>query len=219
MRPKQIAKSGEKPTLALKHRGVEYIEMRSLDLDLFNPIGIDESKSRFIEAFLLNCLLQESPKHKGQEDYINNINQLDVAHRGRKPGLELNKNGQQVLLNDWASEIVKSMQPVCEILDEGKADKLYSKAVEQQLAVVQDAELTPSAKILKGMRDNKQPFGRFGLNTSEQYKQYFEQQKLDKITTHQFDEMSVSSRKKQQEIEAGDSVSFDEFLANYFSQQ
>ncbi|MCK5830040.1 MAG: glutamate--cysteine ligase [Methylococcales bacterium] len=218
MRPKQIAESCEKPTLALKRRGVEYIELRSLDLDLFNPIGIDEGKSRFIEVFLLNCLLQESPKYRGQENHINNINQLAVAHMGRKPGLELNRNSKQVLLKDWSAEIVKSMQPICDILDEGNIDKPYGKAVEQQLAVVCDAELTPSAKILKGMRNNKQPFGSFGLNISEQYKHYFEQQKLDKITTQQFDDMSVASRKKQQEIEANDSVSFDEFLTNYFSQ-
>lgn len=218
MRPKQMTKSGEKPTMALKYRGVEYIEMRSLDLDLFHPIGIDEGKSRFIEAFLLNCLLQESPKHQGEEDHVNNINQLDVAHRGRKPGLELNRNGQQILLKDWASEIVKSMQPVCDILDEGNADKPYSKAVEAQLLVVQDSELTPSAKILKGMKDKSQPFGRFGLEASEQHQQYFSQQKLSQFNTQNFDEMAVTSRKKQQEIEAGDSVSFDEFLANYFSQ-
>ncbi len=218
MRPKQIAKSGEKPTLALKHRGVEYIEMRSLDLDLFNPIGIDEGNARFIEAFLLNCLLQDSPLHKGNEDHINNVNQLDVAHNGRKSGLELNRHGQQVLLKDWATEIIKSIEPLCEILDEGKPDKPYSKAVKHQLTVVQNPELTPSAKILKGMRENQQPFGRFGLNTSRCYKQYFAQHKLDETVVQKFDEMAVASYKKQQEIEASDSISFDQFLSNYFSQ-
>lgn len=218
MRPKQIAKSGEKPTLALKHRGVEYIEMRSLDLDLFNPIGLDEGNARFIEAFLLNCLLQDSPQHKGNEDHINNINQLDVAHSGRKPGLELNRDGKQVLLKDWATEIIKSTEPLCEILDEGKPDKPYSKAVKQQLTVVQDAELTPSARILKGMRENQQPFGRFGLNTSKSYKQYFAQHQLDDAVVQKFDEIAVASYKKQQEIEATDRISFDQFLSNYFSQ-
>ncbi len=219
MRPKQIAESGEKPTLALKHRGVEYIEMRSLDLDLFNPIGIDEGNARFIEAFLLNCLLQESPKHKENEEHINNINQLDVAHNGRKPELKLNRYGQQVRLKDWATEIIKSIEPLCEILDEGKTDNPYSKAVKQQLSVVQDAELTPSAKILKGMRENKQPFGSFGLKTSKCYKQYFAQNKLDETRTQQFDEMTEISFKKLKEIEANDSISFDEFLSNYFSQK
>ncbi|MDD5633399.1 MAG: glutamate--cysteine ligase, partial [Methylococcales bacterium] len=102
IRPKQIINSGEKPTLALKKRGVRYIEMRSLDLDLFNPIGIDEAKARFIEALLLTCLLKDSPPISDQEHQVNNANQLAVANFGRKPGLELFKGDQTILLQDWA---------------------------------------------------------------------------------------------------------------------
>ncbi len=218
VRPKQIARSGEKPTLALKLRGVRYIEIRSLDLDLFNPIGIDESKARFLEAFLLNCLLQQSPESDEQEYQINNCNQLTVAHKGRKPGLKINKNGKDVLLTSWADEILQSMQPVCEILDKGLADKPYTKALNQQHELVQNPELTPSAKILAGMRANQQPFGTFGLRTSEQHKHYFKKQQLDPSSIQAFDEMSVESHKKQQQIEASDTVSFDQFLTNYFSQ-
>lgn len=218
MRPKQIAESGEKPTLALKRRGVKYIEMRSLDLDLFNPIGIDVDKSRFIEAFLLHCLLQDSPKHNGEESLINNTNQLDVAHKGRQPELMLNKNGQPILLKDWANDIVTAMQPICKILDGDNPEKLYSHALEQQLAVIKDAELTPSAKILHGMRNDDEPFGCFGLNISKQHKQYFEQHPLDEAMTQQFDKIAVASHQKQHEIEASDTLSFDQFLANYFSQ-
>jgi len=219
VRPKQIAASCEKPTLALKHRGVKYIEIRSLDLDIFNPIGIDESKSRFIEAFLLNCLLQDSPDYTGNEQQLNNTNQLSVAHLGRKPDLELNKEGQHIPLKTWANEILDSMQVVCEILDEDLADKPYSQALQQQAKVVIDPELTPSAKILRGMRTNQQPFGRFGLETSALHKQHFKQHKLDKVSTQQFEQMAVNSHHKQQEIEANDSLPFDDFLKQYFSQK
>ena len=218
MRPKQIAKSCEKPTLALKERGVEYIEMRSLDLDLFNPIGIDESKARFIEAFLLSCLLQESPKYNDKDQQINNDNQLSVAHLGRKPDLEINKNGQQITLQAWANEILHSVQPICEILDEGLADKPYAQALKKQFDVVENPDLTPSAKILKGMRDKKQPFGRFGLDTSELHKQYFKQEKLDDEITQHFDELTSASHLKQKKIEADVTLSFDGFLTCYFSQ-
>ncbi len=218
MRPKQIAESCEKPTLALKRRGVEYVEMRSLDLDLFNPVGIDENKARFVEAFLLNCLLQESPDFLGQEQQINNVNQLYVAHMGRKPGLKINKNDQQVLLQIWADEILQSMQPICEILDEGDGEKPYSQALKDQQAVVKTPDLAPSAKILQGMHDKQQSFGRFGLDTSALHQQYFKQNKLDEVTAQKFDEMAVASHAKQQKIEDGDTRSFDDFLKCYFSQ-
>ncbi|MCK5478398.1 MAG: glutamate--cysteine ligase [Methylococcales bacterium] len=218
IRPKQIANSCEKPTLALKRRGVKYIEIRSLDLDLFNPIGIDESNARFIEAFLLNCLLQDSPEYTGQEHQINNTNQLTVAHQGRKPGLEINKEDQQIPLQTWANDILESMDGICKILDEGRPDKPYSKALKQQQDVVQNPDLTPSAKILKGMRSESQPFTCIGLSSSELHKQHFMKNKLDDITTQQFDRLSIDSHQKQKEIEANDTLSFDAFLAHYFSQ-
>jgi len=218
VRPKQITESCEKPTLALKRRGVRYVEIRSLDLDIFNPIGIDESKSRFIEALLLNCLLQPSPHYTGQEQQINNVNQLSVAHLGRKPGLELNRDGQQVQLKTWANEILQSMQAVCEILDQDNPDSPYTKALKQQAEVLENPELTPSAKILQGMRSKQQSFGRFGLETSEIHKDHFNNNHLDNASTHEFDQMALVSDSKQQEIEASDDVSFDEFLKQYFAQ-
>ena len=218
VRPKQIAKSGEKPTLALKHRGVEYIEIRSLDLDIFNPIGIDEDKARFVEAFLLNCLLQESPDYTGQEQQLNNSNQLSVAHSGRQPDLELNHNGQSVALNIWATQILDSMQAVCTILDEGNPQPLYTQALKQQYALVENPDLTPSARVLQGMKAEQQPFGCFGLSRSALHQKYFKNQRLDSKTTQLFDKMGDVSHGTQKQIESDDTLSFDDFLQQYFEQ-
>ncbi|MFA6052030.1 MAG: glutamate--cysteine ligase [Methylobacter sp.] len=218
IRPKQITESGEKPTLALKRRGVRYIEMRSLDLDLFNPIGIDEDKARFIEALLLTCLLKDSPAISEQDHQIHNANQLAVANFGRKPGLELNKGGQQILLRDWATEILESMQPVCAILDQGDATKPYSTALAKQQLLVENPDLTASARMLENMTRRQQPFARFALNTSAEHGHYFSLNKLDNNNTQQFNEMAAESLAKQQEIESKDQIPFDDFLKRYFSQ-
>lgn len=218
MRPKQIAQSGEKPTLALKRRGVMYVEMRSLDLNLFNPIGIEESTARFIEAFLLSCLLHDSPPQGENEFQTNNANQLLVANQGRKPGLKLSKNGEAINLHDWAHQILQAMQPICALLDEGCLDRPYQMALQQQLAVVDNPSLTPSARILACMRENIQEFGCFASNTSALHKHYFTAQPLDPQTRHQFEDMAVSSLQKQAELEANDTLSFDEFLTRYFAQ-
>ncbi len=218
MRPKQIAKSGEKPTLALKRRGVMYVEMRSLDLNLFNPIGIEESTARFIEAFLLSCLLHDSPAQGTDEFQINNSNQLLVANQGRKPGLMLSKNGEAISLHDWAHSILDAMQPICALLDEGSLDRPYQLALQQQMAVVDNPSLTPSARILACMRESDQEFGCFASNTSALHKHYFTAQPLDPHTQHQFEDMAANSLKKQTDLEAADTLSFDEFLTRYFAQ-
>lgn len=218
IRPKQIAESGEKPTLALKRRGVRYVEMRSLDLDLFNPIGIDESKARFIEALLLTCLLSDSPALSEQDHTINNTNQLVVANFGRKPGLELDKNHQKILLKDWAFEILEAMQPVCAILDQDNADKPYSSALKQQSSVVQNPDLTASARMLENMAQLHQPFARLALNKSIEHQQYFSQNPLKSELTQQFIEMAELSHAKQHALENKTQMPFELFLKNYFAQ-
>jgi glutamate--cysteine ligase len=218
IRPKQIANSCEKPTLALKRRGVRYIEMRSLDLDLFNPIGVDEAKLRFIEALLLTCLLTDSPGLSEADHRTNNTNQLAVANEGRKVNLELNKEGQKIVLQDWAYEILQAMQPVCAILDDNNEEKLYSKALEQQRLVVGHPDLTPSARMLAGMSEYNQPFYRFALNNSEKNAHYFQAHKLDNETTAQFIAMAEQSHAKQRDIESRVQLPFAEFLQRYFNQ-
>ena len=60
VRPKRTTGRGERPTTALSRRGVEYVELRCVDLNPFNPIGIDDSSAHFLEVFALHCLLSES---------------------------------------------------------------------------------------------------------------------------------------------------------------
>lgn len=219
IRPKQPPHSGEKPTLALKRRGVQYIEVRSLDLDPFSPVGIDEHSGRFLEAFLLNCLMQESPMQTEQEQQVNADNQRAVAYQGRRPGLELDNNGQAISLTDWALQILQSMQPLCDVLDQNTADKPYTAALNQQFALVTDTNLTPSARVITEMEAKSQSFSNFGLNISTQHQFFFKQKKIDALKQQYFEELANDAHDKQKEIERADRVSFDQFLSQYFSQK
>jgi glutamate--cysteine ligase len=218
IRPKQIAQSCEKPTTALQRRGVRYIEMRSLDLDLFNPLGVDEAKLRFIEALLLTCLLTDSPAMSEADHKINNANQLAVAHDGRNPDLQLTKNGKTVALQVWAEEILQAMQPVCAILDHHTADKPYSNALNVQRELVNNPDLTASARVLAAMRERQQPFARFALKMSEKHAHYFRNQRLASEINAQFVQMTADSHAKQRNLENQPQLPFAEFLHRYFTQ-
>ena len=219
VRPKQIIKPCEKPTLALKRRGVLYVEIRSLDLDLFNPIGISASRARFLEAFLLCCLLHDSPEINAADFKTHNANQLKVAHEGRKPDLELVHNQQPVRLHDWATAILEHMQPICDILDENEADDYYNQALAEQRTLIENPNLTPSAKILAALRETQQPYTPFADKLSQQHAQSFTSQTLNAADTLKFTKMALDSHNKQAEIETNDSLEFDGFLHKYFSQQ
>lgn len=51
VRPKQVPKGDERVVDALMERGVEYLEIRLLDLDPFSPIGVEENRLYFYIRF------------------------------------------------------------------------------------------------------------------------------------------------------------------------
>jgi len=218
VRPKQIINPCEKPTLALKRRGVLYVEIRSLDLNPFNPIGIDSSTAYFIEAFLLSCLLQNSPPSTVGDSKINNSNQLIVAHKGRQADVELLKGNQSVRLHDWANEILDTMQTVCSILDENEPEAHYTLALEEQRQRVNNPNLTPSAQLLAQMRENKIPFAKFADSLSEEHANNLRTESLSPEFKKNFNSLAQDSKTNQAHIEASDQLTFDDFLTHYFSQ-
>src|SRR5581483_8739110 len=102
------ARSGERPTKALKRAGVEYVEVRALDVSAFDPVGVNQNKLRFLEAFLALCLLKESPPIGADEQHSLDENHLAVVRRGREPGLTLWRDGRTVPMRAWAREPIDS---------------------------------------------------------------------------------------------------------------
>lgn len=217
-RPKQIAQANEKPTTALEKRGVEYVELRSLDINVFEPAGLDAAQCRFLEVFLLYCLLKDSPAIELAEYKAIDQNELLVAHEGRRPGLRLNCHGEQVLLTDWAQQMLQEMQQVAQLFDAAGADDAYQRAVQAQLDVVAAPELLPSARVLAEMRENGEGFYQFAERMSLQHFRHFASQQLPDTVTEALHARTAESITRQNEIEMAAQQDFTEFLHDYFTQ-
>jgi glutamate--cysteine ligase len=152
IRPKRVPAVGESQSSALARGGVEYIEVRSLDLAVFEPVGACADELHFTEALLALCLLRESPPIGGSEQQELEHNHLQVARRGRTPGLMLSRDGRSVAFSDWATELLDGLQGVCELLDRGDTARRYQGALARQLAKLREPELTPSARLLREVR-------------------------------------------------------------------
>ena len=221
IRPKRVIRPGERPTAALERGGIEYVELRALDLSPFDPIGISQSQQLFLEAFLIYCLINPSPEINDTERWGNKSNHLDVARRGRDPELKLVRGDKQIALQDWARMIVDEMQPVCEMLEAGSTadgEAGYLAAHAQAVAAVDDAEQTWSGRLLSVQRESGQSFAEFGLGLASNYREYF----LglgDDFNQHlgELEQESVASLDRQREIEAGDTLSLDEYVARYYA--
>ncbi len=218
VRPKQILQGNEKPTVALKKRGVQYVELRSLDVNAFDPLGINETQLRFIEIFMLMCLLHESEQICFSERTEIDRNELLVAHHGRDPQLKLSYNASTITLRSWAEDLLDKMQAISEVLDRYKTGEPYAEALKQQLEKVKYPDATPSARMLQEMRETKEGFYHFARRMSQKHNQYFTKLKLDAETMQLFDAEAKQSLIKQKQMEESDNVDLDEYLRAYFAQ-
>ncbi|HET7587353.1 MAG TPA: glutamate--cysteine ligase [Gammaproteobacteria bacterium] len=219
IRPKNIAESGEKPTLALKRRGVRYIEVRALDVNAFDPLGVSVEQLDFLEMFLIFCLLTDSPFTSQPEREAINRNQARVTRRGRQPGLRLEDGGGFRTLQDWGREILDAMAPIADLLDGQAGGNTYRQVLADQRAAVEDPEITASARVLAEMTANEEPFFSFALRMSKQHRDYFLKRDVAPELLAQFRRTAEQSLAEQAKIEASDSLSFDEFLRRYFAQR
>lgn len=218
IRPKRVARSGERPTQALKRGGVEYVEVRALDVSAFDPVGVNQNCLRFMEAFMALCLLKDSPFVDFHTSSVLDGNHLSVAHLGREPGLKLNRDGRAVPLRDWGMELLDSMLGICELLDHGNRRRPYTSALEAQTALVLNSAQTPSARTVLELQTTEQPFAEFALQMSAAHKSYFlELHAPNEPRLEEFRVEAEQSLLQQQEIEAADEVDFDTYLAEYFA--
>jgi glutamate--cysteine ligase len=218
IRPKRVARSGERPTKALHRAGVEYVEVRALDVSAFDPVGVNQNKLRFLEAFLALCLLRESaPISHGEQDDLD-ANHLTVAKLGREPGLRLNRDGRKFPMLDWAAELLDDMQGICELLDHGEPSRPYATALEQQRAKINDVARTPSARMLAEMRETGESFFDLAQRMSKLHKDYFlDLYPPNERRLEEFAAAATESHEAQSRIEAGDKLNFDQYLAQYLA--
>ena len=170
-----------------------------------------------MEAFLIFCLLEQSPTISDAEQRTIQYNELTVALRGREPGLKLlqHKNSMKSL-HEWATEIFDSIEPICAALDSGRPEPVYKRALDSQRASLNDYSRLPSARIIDAMRETKLPFAKLAFGLSEEHEKQFRSQLLPDSRASEFKQLAENSIREQAEIESSDDLAFEEFLQRYF---
>jgi|TARA_R110000822_G_scaffold187752_4_gene326523 glutamate--cysteine ligase len=218
VRPKRVTHSGETPLSALWERGVEYVEVRCVDLNPFQPLGIDREQMDFMDTFLLTCLLSQSPPTDNQEYHNILENQHRMVYHGRDPELMLCDNQGERSVLEWGRTLFKEMTPVATLLDSHHQSNRYTTTLEKLAKRLDNPELTPSARILKEMTETGQTYFKVAMNHAKQHREHFLSTELPKDIAEQYREMAAQSLQDQQEIEAVDQQPFDKFLADYYQQ-
>lgn len=218
IRPKRTSKPGQTALNALSSGGVEYIEVRCLDLNPFEPVGISEEQIRFLDCFLLFCLLEESPASSEHEYQQLQENQRRMVYKGRDPGLELYHYGKERSAQQWGQDIIAKLEPIATLLDGQSSKGKYAEAVKNEAQKLHNSELTPSAKVIKSMQEQDITFYRWAMNASLSNRDYFLQNSLEPAKAGFYKNMADESLTLQSRIESDSSTSFEDYLRDYYAQ-
>ena len=223
IRPKRRIRHGERPLHALRERGVEYVEVRLMDLDPFEAVGISAATMRLLDVFLLHCLLTDSPPDSPREIAAIARNQHLVAARGREPGLELDDcmdpKCRKVPLKAWGARVLGACEPIAAALDAAHGGgSAYRDALAHGLALLEDPSLTPSARVLSALgRNHDNDYVRFALVQSLLHAGHIRGLPLPAEVEREFEELARQTLAEQAQIEADDGLDFETYRQKYLA--
>jgi glutamate--cysteine ligase len=216
MRPKRIARNGERPAKALRTLGVQYLEMRLFDLNPFIDIGIAPEQSLFADVLLLMCLFRASPPITSREQSENDENKHRVVTRGRQHGLQLLVHNHEQPLRALAHELFDDMAPFAAMLDSAYGGQRYQAAMQELRLRIDQPERTPSAQVIEAVKQHGGYFN-FAFEMSKIHTQSLQASALPADTLSQFKSSVQVSLTAQQQLHAAPQEPFEDFVAAYFA--
>ena len=215
IRPKRKAEDNERPFCALHSRGIEWVEIRCLDIDPFVPYGVASDTLHFVDAFLLYCLISQSPYDTKQDYLVLLKNQSIVVHDGGAlPDLNMDLNNT-VPMKDMIAPVLKDVMAVAEVMDEIYGDSDHVNAVQQQMDKVENKKQRPATVLLEAMVEQQRTFSQYGLNLAKEHHRYFQANPLSNAELEGWANKTEESLQAQAKIESAESEPFDSYLMSY----
>ena len=218
IRPKRVAASGEAPLNALARGGVEYVEVRCLDINPFTPVGIDSETIHFLDLFLLFCLFEESPLILPEESARITHNLKEIVNRGRADDCTLLCSQGEIPFRQWAGKLLDSLKPLAITLDSLHSASAYQASLSAAAEKIHNPSLTPSAQILRIMRNESIPYAGFARHQSTLWAELFTTHRPSAAEVALFTELAADSIAQQQAIERASTTPFAEYLHNFYRQ-
>lgn len=212
IRPKRVCQPGESPSDALLRGGIEYIEVRALDVNPFSPLGVDTDQIRFLDLFLIWCVLADAPEMNNAELICCQRNWNRIIISGRKPGqtISIGCDNKCYPLSVIGHQLFADLLRVAKVLDEQNGNNQYQSVCYTLQTSFDNPELTLSGRWLQAIKDTGQ--NDIGLFLADKYHQQLITSPLQVLTEAQLDQESHDSLLRQQILEKSDTINFDEFL-------
>tara|TARA_B100001105_G_scaffold247680_1_gene232630 strand:- start:603 stop:1469 length:867 start_codon:yes stop_codon:yes gene_type:complete len=218
IRPKRICPSGERPINILKDQGIEYLELRCVDLDPFSPIGMQRDQADFLDMLLILCFLKESLPLNKEEGELLKENHKRVINFGREPSLRIFSEKGESSVKDLAKQLLEEMTIIAEAVSGGifqGEENLWGKSLEIQTKKIEDLDLTPSAKLLNRLDQDNLSYNELGVEIAEENSKFFENHDLSNEKS--FSKEASSSMERQKQLESEKGLPFETYLREFLN--
>lgn len=217
IRPKQPVERCERPVHALLTRGIQYIEIRALDINPLEPLGINAEQIHFMDTFLLFCLLENSPSFTSAHYKQWLDNEQTAVLSGLSKDCILQDGNAQRSAQDWGAELFEKLAKVATLLDTALQTKQHEQAIKAYAQRFQTPETLPAYQQIEGIKQGE-GFIEQGIRLSEAHHDYFMQETLDEGDISRFKSLAATSHEKQTELEAlAAHRSYQDYLDCYYS--
>ena len=216
VRPKRTARSGETPTQALERGGVEYIEVRALDVNPFSPVGITAEQMLFLDLLLMHCLLSDSPAMSWDEQQVATRNLTLVVLDGRDPRLRLSHDEQLVPLRTLLKDLFKTLDGIARLMDNAHGGDAYQCVLATLAKQIDKPEQTLSGKLIRDMRQAQQHGQGFAMNLASLYREQLRKEPLEFYSEDEMKALAERSLQDKAEAENDQNGTFGEYLKAYF---
>jgi glutamate--cysteine ligase len=218
IRPKRVCPSGERPLNVLSNEGIDYLELRCVDLNPTSAIGITEEQIYFLDLLILFCFFEDSPEIS--EDESNEIfnNHKIVVNNGRKPSQSLVMGSLEVSIKDEAIRILDGMEEIAKFMDEVvtfEDGNIWMNTLEKQKNTINDYGLSLSESMLNEISNKEISFQEYGLNISKQHRE-----EIKNISTNDLDVLIQAAKKSlidAKEIESSQDTDFEVYLRDFLN--
>jgi len=217
VRPKPNPNLELRPSKGLNISGVDYIELRSIDNNIFSKAGIDINQMYFTELLIMHSLFSNDSKISQNELIEIKKNLTNVAHKGRDRKLKLTIKGKKKLLLDELGIILNEIEKIASLIFSITKDEKYKDCVKIQKEKIKEKNCLPSDRVLTEMTENQLSFYEFTMNNISKQKKYFNNLDTDNVIMNSLEKESIDSLKKQNDLEKNQKESYEDYIKKYFS--
>ncbi|MDC0392424.1 glutamate--cysteine ligase [Gammaproteobacteria bacterium] len=125
IRPKRAGKSGQRPYQLLKDQGIQYVEVRGIDLNPSSLLGITKDQIRVLDMLLIYCIVNDSPEMTDEEKLIIEKTDITTIKYGREGSSKINYRNSEISISQARDHLIENLLLLANEMD----DQEYANAI------------------------------------------------------------------------------------------